>query len=150
MEERWEKELKHLLDELHVRHEESHPQEGSEKTDRGNSLPEITYIHLSKQHYGVYYRMDLIADDPELRVGIPIDTGPWKLALYVVRLTHKQLPALFTATMNVQGSEVLRENIGTLEYHLLHGYCELMIGLFWQGDIHTMTFPPEISVEQLL
>lgn len=112
MKERWEQELDSLLHELHVCHEEVHPQESSQ----GNLLPEITYIRPSKQHYGAYYRMDLIADEPELRVGIPIDTGPWKLALYVVRLTHKQLPALFTATMNVQGSEVL---------------CDLTIEMSW-------------------
>jgi len=148
---RWEEELSILLHRLNV-HDEY--QEGSAQGTRASSvndtLPEITYIHQSKQYYGVYYRMDLIADEPQLRIGIPIDTGPWKLALYVVRLTHKQLPALFAATLNVQGNEAFRESKGPLEYHLLHGYCEMMKLLFWQGDFHTMTFPPEIHVEQLL
>ena len=149
----WQEELNRILQQLGVASEEEHTnQEQATDTSLNNEpLPEITYMSLSKHFHGVFYRVDLLANEPQLRIGIPIDTGHFKFALYIVRLAHyRQLPSLFTAQLQVEGSDAFHEYKGHLEYHLLQGYAEVMKLLFWHGDRDTMTFPPEITVEQLL
>src|SRR2546423_1444135 len=50
-------------------------------TDRqynGDSIPEISIFQSSRDHYGVFYRLDIINGLPELRIMVPVDKGEAK------------------------------------------------------------------------
>ena len=149
----WEQELDKILHDLQVVQE--HTGEPAERVEQpvenDTQCPDMTCIRSSQRRYGVWYRMDLTNDEPQLRVTLPVNTGPVKQEVYAVYLNHKQLHALCVSLLHVQGSsEAFRESKVVLDYHLLLGCCEVMKELFWQGDRRTMTFPAEIFVERLL
>ena len=52
--------------------EMEHPED---KQYNGDSIPEITIHQASRDHYGVFYRLDLVNQHPELRIMLPIDKG---------------------------------------------------------------------------
>jgi len=41
-------------------------------------VPEISIFQSSRDHYGVFYRLDIINQAPQLRIIVPIDNGPLK------------------------------------------------------------------------
>ncbi len=115
-----------------------------------NSIPEITIHQASRDHYGVFYRLDLIDQKPELRIMIPVDTGPLKMDVYLVRLSNvTPLNASFMQMANYQGSTAYEQGRDATLQHLLYATAEMMKQLFWSGDIQSMTFPQEIQVSCL-
>ena len=116
-----------------------------------DSFPEITIHQASRDHYGVFYRLDLIDQKPELRIMIPVDRGAVKTDIYLVRLSDlTPLNASFIEMSAYQGSDAYEHGREAALQHLLYAVAEMMKQLFWSGDIQTLNFPSEIEVYPLL
>ncbi len=116
-----------------------------------NSVPEVSIFQSSRDHYGVFYRLDIIDQLPQLRIMVPVENGALKAEMYLVRLSMKTpLCTWFTGIASFHGSqEFERGREGTLQ-HLLYAVAEMMKQLFWSGDLESMCFPPEIEVRRLI
>ena len=116
-----------------------------------NSMPEVSIFQSSRDHYGVFYRLDIIDREPQLRIMVPVENGALKMEMYLVRLsTGTPLLTWFTGTSAYHGSPAFeRGREGTLQ-HLLYAVAEMMKQLFWSGDLDSMRFPPEIDVRRLI
>src|SRR5919205_4075343 len=92
-----------------------HPED---KQYNGDSIPEITIHQTSREHYGVFYRLDLVNQYPELRIMLPVDKGDLKTEVYLVRLSDQSpLNRLFASISAYQGSpEYEQERDGTLQH----------------------------------
>jgi hypothetical protein len=117
----------------------------------GDAIPDVSIFQASRDHYGVFYRLDIVERKPELRVMVPVDKGLVKMHIYLVRL-NKRMPlnASLTEIALYEGSAAYeRGREGALQ-HLLYAVAEMMKQLFWSGDLQSMSFPPEIEVYPLL
>ncbi len=127
--------------------EMEHP---AERYDSGDAIPEISIFQASRDHYGVFYRLDIIDQRPELRIMVPVDQGNTKMNIYLVRLTERTpLNACFVDMSVYQGSVAYEQARESSLQHLLYAVAEMMKQLFWSGDLQLMTFPPEIDVYPL-
>ena len=111
---------------------------------------ELSLFQTSREHYGVFYRLDLVGGAPHLRVFAPDEEGALKMRCYLVR------PALgapvrdwFLATRAHSGSEAYVASRETIEQHLLFAAGEALKRLFWSGEPERMRFPWEIEVERV-
>ena len=117
----------------------------------GDSLPEVTIHQASRDHYGVFYRLDLLDQRPELRIMLPADKGDLKTDIYLVRLSDQSpLNTLFRAISAYEGSPEYEQDRDTTLQHLLYAVAETMKKLFWSGDLQTLRFPSEIEVYPLV
>jgi len=140
--------LEHFLAGLGVEMEQN-PQD--DHFDDDASLPEVSIFQASRDHYGVFYRLDIIDALPQLRIMVPIEQGAIKMELYLVRMSTKMpLNALFSGVATYDGSPHFTKGRDAALQHLLYAVAEMMKQLFWAGDLNTMTFPPEIMVSRLL
>lgn len=116
-----------------------------------NSIPEVSIFQSSRDHYGVFYRLDIIDQMPQLRIMVPVENGALKVEIYLVRLgMETPLHTWFTGIASYHGSEAFeRGREGTLQ-HLLYAVAEMMKQLFWSGDLDNMCFPAEIEVRRLI
>ena len=116
-----------------------------------NSVPDISIFQSSRDHYGVFYRLDIIDQIPQLRIMMPVEHGALKIEMYLVLLSmNTPLHTLFTGISSYHGSPVFeRGREGALQ-HLLYAIAEMMKQLFWSGDLYTMAFPLEIDVRRLI
>lgn len=122
--------------------EMEHPEE--------KSIPEISIFQASRDHYGVFYRLDMIDHQPELRIMVPIDKGDTKMDIYLVRLSERApLNAFFTNMSQYEGSTAYETGREATMQHLLYAVAEMMKQMFWSGDMQRMSFPPEIKVYPL-
>src|SRR5216684_4155096 len=55
----------------------------------GDSLPEISIFQASRDHYGVFYRLDIIDSMPQLRIMVPVEHGLMKMEMYLVRMSSR-------------------------------------------------------------
>lgn len=112
---------------------------------------EISLFQASREHYGVFYRLDLAGGAPQLRVFVPEDAGAVKMRCYLVRATiGSPVRDWFLSTRAHQGSDTYLETRDTTEQHLLFAAGESLKRLFWSGDTAEMLFPPEIEVARLM
>jgi hypothetical protein len=120
-----------------------HPQE--------DSLPEVSIFQSSRDHYGVFYRLDIIDSTPQLRIVVPVDNGLLKMEIYLVQMSA-QLPlnSWFAGVSSHEGSAAFERGREASLQHLLYAVAEMMKQLFWAGDLDGMTFPPEIEVQRLI
>ncbi len=116
-----------------------------------DSIPEISIFQASRDHYGVFYRLDIVDRKPELRIMVPTDKGDTKMDIYLVRLNTQTPLHLCIAEMSVYEGSAAYEHgrEGTL-HHLLYAIAEMMKQLFWAGDMQRLSFPSEIEVSPLL
>jgi hypothetical protein len=116
-----------------------------------NSVPDVSIFQSSRDHYGVFYRLDIIHQMPQLRIMMPVENGALKVEMYLVLLsTNPPLHTWFKGIASYQGSLAFeRGREGTLQ-HLLYAVAEMMKQLFWSGDLNSMVFPPEIDVRRLI
>jgi hypothetical protein len=141
--------LDSFLAELGVEMEQ--PEEQHAEQYHGDAIPEVSIFQASRDHYGVFYRLDIIEQAPELRIMIPADTGHVKMHIYLVRLSpHMPLNACFADLTAYQGSEAYEQGREAALQHLLYAVAEMMKQLFWAGDLQRLQFPPEIEVYPLL
>jgi hypothetical protein len=123
-------------------------------TDRqynGDSIPEISIFQSSRDHYGVFYRLDIINGLPELRIMVPVDKGEAKMDIYLVRLSERM--PLYTSFLELSvyhGSAAYEQGREATLQHMLYAVAEMMKQLFWAGDLQTLCFPPEIEVDPIL
>lgn len=117
----------------------------------GDSIPEISIFQASRDHYGVFYRLDIIDQRPELRVMVPVNKGDAKMDIYLVRLSeHTPLNDFFGKMSIYEGSPAYEQGRDATLQHLLYAAAETMKQLFWSGDLPTQVFPGEIEVYPLL
>ena len=117
----------------------------------GDSVPEITIHQASRDHYGVFYRLDILNQRPELRVMLPVEKGDLKTDMYLVRLSDRTpLNMLFGIMSAYEGSPEYEQGRDATLQHLLYATAEMMKQLFWAGDLQMMRFPAEIEVFPLL
>jgi len=116
-----------------------------------NSLPEVSIFQSSRDHYGVFYRLDMIDQTPQLRIIVPIDNGPLKMEVYLV-LISECLPVnpWFACIASRTGSSAFERGREAALQHLLYAIAEMMKQLFWSGDLDSMSFPSEIDVRRLM
>jgi hypothetical protein len=137
-----------LLEDLGVEMEHPTYHHSQENED---SLPEVSIFQSSRDHYGVFYRLDIIDQTPQLRIIVPIDNGPLKMEVYLVKMSES-LPVntWFAGITSYSGSTAFEREREAALQHLLYAVAELMKQLFWSGDLDGMTFPPEIEVQRLI
>src|SRR5579883_946254 len=135
-----------LLADLGV--EMEHPADHYAQED---SLPEISIFQSSRDHYGVFYRLDIIDQTPQLRIIVPIDNGPLKMEVYLVQMSSRlPLNTWFAGVTSYEGSPAFERGREASLQHLLYAVAEMMKQLFWSGDLDSMIFPPEIEVQRLI
>ena len=114
-------------------------------------LPEVSIFQASRDHYGVFYRLDIIDSQPELRVLIPVERGAVKMDVYLVHLSERMpLTIGFAELSSYQGSNAYEHGREATLQHMLYAVAEMMKQLFWSGDLTSLKFPPEIEVYPLL
>ena len=112
---------------------------------------EVSLFQTSREHYGVFYRLDLSQGVPHLRIYLPDDEGSLKMCCYLVRAgLSTPLHQWFVSTREHAGSEAYEEIRDSAHQHLLFAAGELMKRLFWTGSIEEMRFPSEIEVLRLV
>src|SRR6266516_6911688 len=115
------------------------------------SIPEVSIFQASRDHYGVFYRLDIIDSIPQLRVMVPIEHGAVKMEMYLVRMSSRlPLNTWFSGVVTYKGSIPYEKGREAALQHLLYAVAEMMKQLFWSGDLNAMTFPPEIDVCRVL
>jgi hypothetical protein len=121
-----------------------------EDEDDALAQAELSLFQTSREHYGVFYRLDLVSGAPHLRIFAPDEEGALKMRCYLVR------PALgapmrewFDSTRYHEGSEAFGESRETIEQHLLFAAGETLKRLFWSGEPERMRFPDEIDVDRV-
>lgn len=111
---------------------------------------ELCLFQTSREHYGVFYRLDLIAGAPHLRIFLPDESGEMKMRCYLVRTTAASpLSNWFGATHRHAGSTAFDDARETAHQHLLFAAGEVMKRLFWSSELDHPSFPPEIEVRRL-
>lgn len=112
---------------------------------------EISLFQTSREHYGVFYRLDLTEGAPQLRIFLPEDEGGVKMRCYFVRAAvGTPLHEWFVTTREHEGSPAYEDARDAAHQHLLFAAGELMKRLFWSGDLELMRFPAEIEVVRLI
>ena len=141
--------IEHLLANLGV--EMEYAEHDSHAEDSEDSVPEISIFQSSRDHYGVFYRLDIIDQMPQLRIMVPVEHGVLKMEMYLVRIaTSTPLHNSFSGIASYHGSPAFEQGREPALQHLLYAIAEMMKQLFWAGDLDSMTFPPEIDVRRLV
>lgn len=125
--------------------------EHDELAGEDGSHSELCLFQTSREHYGVFYRLDLVDGAPQLRVFLPDEHGPVMMRCYLVRATATSpLRGWFVTTRAYGGSDAYDDARDTAQQHLLFAAGELMKRLFWSGDPDELRFPDEIAVRRLI
>ena len=143
--------VENLLANLGV--EMEHPEQGprEDSGDPDDSVPEISIFQSSRDHYGVFYRLDIIDQLPQLRVMLPVEYGALKMEMYLVRISPRTpLHSSFAGMTTYHGSAPFEQGRDASLQHLLYAVAEMMKQLFWAGNLDNMTFPSEIEVKRLV
>jgi hypothetical protein len=112
---------------------------------------ELSLFQTSREHYGVFYRLDLVANAPQLHIFAPADEGAVKMRCYLVRpAIGTPVREWFLATRAHDGSAAYDDMRDTAEQHLLFAAGEALKRLFWAGEPDLLSFPEEIEVSRLV
>jgi hypothetical protein len=122
-----------------------------DEPERDEAAPaELSLFQTSREHYGVFYRLDLVSGAPQLRVFAPDEEGALKMRCYLVRpVEGAPVREWFRATRAHDGSEAYGAGRETIEQHLLFAAGEALKRLFWAGEPDRMRFPEEIAVRRV-
>ena len=116
-----------------------------------DAIPEVSIFQASRDHYGVFYRLDIVDHKPELRIMVPAEKGQVKMDIFLVRLSDRTpLNVCFNELSLYEGSAAYEHGREASLQHLLYAVAEMMKQLFWSGDLQYMNFPSEIEVCPLL
>jgi hypothetical protein len=141
-----DEQLENFLADLGVEMERSKHEQFDE-----NSIPEVSIFQASRDHYGVFYRLDIIEQKPQLRIMVPVESGALKMEMYIVRMSERiPVNPWFTALAAYRGSSAFERGREAAQQHLLYAIAEMMKQLFWAGDLSSMSFPSEIDVSRLM
>ncbi|MGH2515487.1 MAG: hypothetical protein ACRDHP_07510 [Ktedonobacterales bacterium] len=115
------------------------------------AVAELSLFQTSREHYGVFYRLDLVEGAPQLRIFLPDDEGSVKMRCYFVRAAvGTPLHEWFVTAREHEGSPAYEDARDVAQQHLLFAAGELMKRLFWTGDLEQMRFPAEIEAVRLM
>ena len=115
--------------------------------ERLTGAPDLSLFQTSREHYGVFYRLDLVDGLPQLRVFLPEDAGALKMRCYVICAGDvSPLRDWFESAHLYEGSPAFDDARDITRQHLLFAAGELMKKLFWSGEMGSMRFPDEIEV----
>ncbi len=127
-----------------------HPGDWEDEDDDLMAPAELSLFQTSREHYGVFYRLDLVSGAPHLRVFAPDEEGALKMRCYLVRASiGAPLRDWFGSTRAHSGSDAFGASRETIEQHLLFAAGEALKRLFWSGEPERMRFPWEIEVERV-
>ncbi len=113
------------------------------------AIAEMTLFQTSREHYGVFYRLDLIGGLPSLRIFSPDEQNALRMRCHLVRPSESSpLRAWFTSTRAHSGSATYDETRETTEQHLLFAAGESLKRLYWSAE-HEDAYAPEIEVVRL-
>jgi hypothetical protein len=108
--------------------------------------PTCTMFQTSREHYGVFYRLDLIDGLPELRVIMPSERPPARMSIFRVRpAPSSDMPAWFT---RLHDSGMVGDPHAACN-HMLFACGEILKNLFWSGNHETLRFPDGICVTRV-
>ncbi len=149
-----DEQLEALLAELGVQMERKAGMsfDGEDDENTGDArLATISLFQASKDHYGVFYRLDLIECCPQLRVFLPANSSTVKMEGYLVTPSESSpFCTWFELLEGHQGSQEFGLEQDTMCQHLLFAVGEMLKRLFWSGDLAEMQFPAEVRVERIL
>ena len=122
-----------------------------ERRPHSDAIPEISIFQASRDHYGVFYCLDIVEHRPELRIMVPVDKGHVKMEIFLVHLSNRApFNRWFDELALYEGSAAYEHGREASLQHLLYAIAEMMKQLFWSGDLQYRSFPPEIEVIPLL
>jgi|GEM_PF-2586440 len=114
--------------------------------DDAGGDPTCTMFQTSREHYGVFYRLDLINSMPELRIVMPNDQPPLRMAGFRVRpAPDSDLPRWFSRLNDID----MVGDANAAYNHVLFACGEILKNLFWTGNPEMMTFPDGLSVTRM-
>jgi len=145
----WEEELAKLLAHLGVEQDRG---EAEQQATTQENEPDLVDIHPSLSRPGVSYRMELRGSTCQVYIYAPTDEGPYRLRVFCAQLVGDEFLAhLFALYLSHEGgSRAFHEVKESFTYQLFRALARLITRLFWQGNLETMQFPPEIDVQRLL
>ncbi|HEY7782792.1 MAG TPA: hypothetical protein VIC85_21535 [Ktedonobacterales bacterium] len=112
---------------------------------------ELSLFQTSREHYGVFYRLDLVEGAPQLRVFVPDDESSVRMRCYLVRAAGTSpLRAWFASARGHDGSDAYEEARDVAQQHLLFAAGEVMKRLFWGAMPSGDGFPAEVNVCRLV
>ncbi len=121
------------------------------ENEEASNPAELSLFQTSREHYGVFYRLDLVSSAPQLRIFVPAEDGPVKMRCYLVRAAiGTPVREWFLSTRAHDGSAAFDDMRDTAEQHLLFAAGEALKRLFWAGEPEQMQFPEEIEVMRLV
>ena len=113
------------------------------------AIAEMTLFQTSREHYGVFYRLDLIGGLPSLRIFSPDEENAVRMRCHLVRPSEiSPMRAWFSSTRAHTGSGAYDEARETTEQHLLFAAGESLKRLYWSGE-QEGHYAPEIEVHRL-
>jgi hypothetical protein len=99
------------------------------------AITEMTLFQTSREHYGVFYRLDLIGGLPSLRIFSPDEENMMRMRCHLVRPSETSpMRAWFSSTRAHAGSATYDEARETTEQHLLFAAGESLKRLYWSGE----------------
>jgi hypothetical protein len=109
----------------------------------------MTLFQTSREHYGVFYRLDLIGGLPSLRIFSPDEENAMRMRCHLVRPSETSpMRAWFSSTRAHAGSAIYDEARETTEQHLLFAAGESLKRLYWSGE-QEGHYAHEIQVHRL-
>jgi hypothetical protein len=109
----------------------------------------MTLFQTSREHYGVFYRLDLIGGLPSLRIFSPDEENAVRMRCHLVRPSETSpMRGWFSSTRAHAGSAIYDEARETTEQHLLFAAGESLKRLYWSGE-QEGHYAPEIEVHRL-
>jgi len=113
------------------------------------AIAEMTLFQTSREHYGVFYRLDLIGGLPSLRIFSPDEENAMRMRCHLVRPSETSpMRAWFTTTRTHAGSATYDEAREATEQHLLFAAGESLKRLYWSGE-QEGSYAHEIEVHRL-
>jgi hypothetical protein len=113
------------------------------------AIAEMTLFQTSREHYGVFYRLDLIGGLPSLRIFSPDEENAMRMRCHLVRPSETSpMRAWFTTTRAHAGSATYDEAREATEQHLLFAAGESLKRLYWSHE-QEGHYAPEIEVHRL-
>jgi hypothetical protein len=105
--------------------------------------PTCTMFQTSREHYGVFYRLDLIDGQPELRVIMPSDLPPARMRMFRVRPAPSSDMSGWFARLHE--TDMVGDTHAACN-HMLFACGEILKNLFWAGNADTLHFPDGVVV----
>ena len=114
------------------------------------AISELSLFQTSREHYGVFYRLDLAGDVPQLRVFMPDDEDMMRMRCYFVQAAAGTPPRQwFQATTIATDASPWSDGHDATRQHLLFAAGEVLKRQFWTGDLEAMRFTDGIDVVRL-